>query len=110
MLDAASIQITLQVFITAVGAVNGLFAFLIYRKVKANDKGAMVTFQLHPKKTVHDFEITLAAGITVLIGFITNIYGAMIADMRLLALARIFLLAATVLFASAVYRWWRRMQ
>lgn len=95
----------------AIGVMTGaitVLAALIIQKLQSGSAKAMVSFQLHPEKTVREFRALFYGSCVMTAGFVVRLVGGFTGSSLLLDLARIGSLAFVVAAAYALYHWWRR--
>jgi threonine/homoserine/homoserine lactone efflux protein len=103
-------QISLVVeLLVIVGAASmSWISFQLWQEVQERGEAAMSSFQLHPAKTVNEFEYLFGSSIFLLVGAAFYLSGGITANMWLvftgLALQTVFIGST----AYVVYRWWRR--
>ncbi len=93
--------------LTVVGFSTGVLSLLVLRKLQDEDL-SMTRLKLRPEATVLDFKAITAANVLMLIGFLMYIAGVVFSNRSLWIVSKAVGALFGLVYASVLFRWWRR--
>lgn len=104
------VQPLLEFIMSVIGVVTGVLAFLLWKRLRAGKKKAMVSFQLNQEKTVTEFRLLLIGMFIMVSGYVIYTYGGITGDVAATDIGRLSGIFNSFIAIVVFYRWVRRFK